>query len=76
MNENLSTLVIGMVSMLSCTYQHWIQNTDGIAALVIPLATYNVDHTHLNYMYRGSYVAHFVDGVLELLENFLKWNFT
>ena len=47
-----------------------IQNTDGIAALVIPLATYNVDHTHLNYMYRGSNAAHFVDGVLELLENF------
>ena len=60
---------------VNAMHQHSIQNTDGIAALVIPLATYNVDHTHLNYMYRGSYVAHFVDGVLELLENFYKWYF-
>ena len=67
-NENLSTLVMGLVSMLSCTYQHWIQNTDGIAALVIPLATYNVDHTHLNYIYGGSSMAHLVNALKEFLK--------
>ena len=46
-------------------YQHSIQNTDGIAALVIPLATYNVDHTHLNYIYGGSSIAHFVNALTE-----------
>ena len=39
---------------VNAMHQHSIQNTDGIAALVIPLATYNVDHTHLNYIYGGN----------------------
>ena len=39
---------------VNAVHQHSIQNTDGIAALVIPLATYNVDHTHLKYIHGGT----------------------
>ena len=39
---------------VNAMHQHSIQNTDGIAALVIPLATYNVDHTHLKYIHGGT----------------------
>ena len=64
-NENLSTLVMALVSMP--LHQHSIQNTDGIAALVIPLATYNVDHTHLNYIYGGN--PPHVDIIIEFQAN-------